>query len=223
MGSSSKKIVKNLRVVHQHALAALLITALFVALRLYRNASTASWWLYATLLPTSATYGGTLVLLRAQANTGSDLFQPGLVDYCWDGMWITMFCQLLASYTDWAWALYSIVRAPVASALPLRNSEGRARAAARGALTRRVPPACALPARPSCPARPPRVATDPPQQLGDPLRLDPDLLPVDQQTRRRRDRGRRRARKEAGQSRAADAPPEGQVKRWDTGTKERSS
>jgi hypothetical protein len=58
MGSSAnKRAVKSIQIVKQHGLAILLINALFVAWRLYRNRGTASWGHYASLLPTSAAYG----------------------------------------------------------------------------------------------------------------------------------------------------------------------
>lgn len=110
MGNASKRAAKNIRIVQQHGLAVLVINAIFILWRLYRNRATASWGHYASLLPTSAVYGVSYRLLKSQAEDGSELFQKGLVEYCWDMVWITMFVQLLACYTDWAWVLYSIVR-----------------------------------------------------------------------------------------------------------------
>ncbi|KAG8468320.1 hypothetical protein KFE25_013403 [Diacronema lutheri] len=108
MGNAAKRAVKNIRIVQQHGLAILLINVIFIGWRLYRNRLTASWAHYASLLPTSAVYAFGYRLLKAQAEDGSELFQKGLVEYCWDMVWVTMFVQLLACYTEWAWVLYSI-------------------------------------------------------------------------------------------------------------------
>jgi len=111
MGSTSnKRAVKNMQTVRYHGFAILLINAIFVAWRLYWNRGTATWGLYASLLPTSVAYGISYRLVMQHAEDGSELFQKGLVEYCWDIIWVTMVTQLLACVTDWAWALYSLVR-----------------------------------------------------------------------------------------------------------------
>jgi len=135
MGNAAKRAVKNIRIVQQHGLAILLINVIFIGWRLYRNRLTASWAHYASLLPTSAVYAFGYRLLKAQAEDGSELFQKGLVEYCWDMVWVTMFVQLLACYTEWAWVLYSIVRVPRACRSHMRPAATRRRPRA-SALTR---------------------------------------------------------------------------------------
>jgi hypothetical protein len=201
MGSSTKKIAKNVRIVQQHGAGIMLINAFFIFLRLYRNRHTASWGHYASLVPTTATYAICYFFLQAQAVQGDELFQKGLVEYCWDMLWVTMFVQVLACYTDWAWVLYSIVRAAARLACVARRSQAQR---LRAQLTLRAPRTRALL---------PSPAADHRHVLRRLLRLDANRVSLDQQTGRCQRRRERRHVQEAREARAPDAPRKGQVSR----------
>ena len=47
--------------------------------------------------------GGTLI------SGGSDLSQPGVLEYSWDMLYVTMFVQLATAFiSDWFWLIYTI-------------------------------------------------------------------------------------------------------------------
>mmetsp|Transcript_14400 Transcript_14400/g.34855 ORF Transcript_14400/g.34855 Transcript_14400/m.34855 type:complete len:160 (+) Transcript_14400:15-494(+) len=106
--ASEKRAVQNLTIVRQHALAMVLATLLFAGYRLWRHAATASWLHWGSVVITTVVYGVCYKLLAAQASSGGELFQKGLVEYCWDMVWITLFVQVASCASDWFWLIYLI-------------------------------------------------------------------------------------------------------------------
>lgn len=43
-------------------------------------------------------------------NSGQDLSQKGIMDYVWDFLYVTWFCQVATLYSAWLWLLMLLVR-----------------------------------------------------------------------------------------------------------------
>lgn len=52
------------------------------------------------------------------SNPGQDLAQKGLMDYVWDFIYVTWFCEVVTLFSAWLWLLMLVVRI---SALYCRN------------------------------------------------------------------------------------------------------
>lgn len=139
---AERRQAKHLAVLRYHAASAVATTLLFVGYRLWRHADTAGGLLWASLVPTTACYVATLALLARHVADGGELFQPGLVDTAWDLLWVTLFVQVSACLTDWAWLLFAIVR---------RSAQGAGRHAG---VLRAAPSPCPAPGRSLQPSPP---------------------------------------------------------------------
>merc|ERR1711935_862842 len=121
--AAKKRVIKNREVIGKYRLVLLGANALYVLYRVvYLWASFSLWHMggFALLL---AVYGVVWFMLTKAAEPvyaplkdggalisgGDDLDQEGVIEYCWDMLFLAVFVQLGTGFlSDWLWLVYTV-------------------------------------------------------------------------------------------------------------------
>lgn len=122
--SAKKRILTNTAVLRKYNVIILAVNATYVAHRMYYLWATFSRWHIAAFVMTSLVYAVTYIAIIRKAaaarwkplseggaliSGGDDLDQKGVLEYCWDMLYVTMLVQLGSGFiSDWFWMLYTV-------------------------------------------------------------------------------------------------------------------